>query len=143
MTEPTGEPPAVQFSLIWPGVDELEVRAINQHLVQIGQDAGGFPEELIVTLGHLTPPVLLGTPDEQRATLSALGVVAVHPVVRVSLTRARALELIGSLTMAMRQWDAAQSNAQQAQAQAPGQAQATPEWPSDLPTWPEERGTQG
>lgn len=75
-------------------------------LVQIGSGPEG-PEDIIVTLGHVAPPVVLGTSEEQQALMMAIGAISVRPLCRVSLSRARLGELIGALQSVAQAFDMA------------------------------------
>jgi hypothetical protein len=88
------EPPKIQFSVIWPDVEDLTVYACNQFLVQISAGSDGRPEDLILTLGFIAPPVILGTPEEQQASAMALQAVSVKGVSRVSMSRGNAEQLM-------------------------------------------------
>jgi hypothetical protein len=96
---------AVQVSIIWPEVDEVPVLKANQFLGQISQGPAGQPEDFVVTIGYFPPPVLLGTPEEQRATMRALGAISVKTLSRVSLSRDRLGELIKVLQTIAEQYD--------------------------------------
>jgi len=92
MAEPdTGD---VNVSLVWAGVDELPVHASNQALVQLNPGADGRPESIVLTLGFVAPPVVLGTPAEQHLAMKALGGIAVRPLVRTAMSISRAKELV-------------------------------------------------
>lgn len=88
------------LSVIWPGVDELPVLRANMSLIQIGTDNAGHAEDILLTIGHLSPPVLLGTAEEQEMSARALGAVSARPLIRVSLSRERLQELINGLVQA-------------------------------------------
>jgi hypothetical protein len=95
-----------KFTSIWPEIGDLPVLAANQFLVQGGISGNsGVPDDMVLTVGHTAPPVLLGTPEEQQAQLAALGAVTTRPLVRVSISRNRLGELIGLLVAAANQWD--------------------------------------
>jgi len=53
-----------------------------------------FGEEYVVAIGQIAPPILVGTPAEQKHRVDTLGELSVRPVARVSLTRARLEEFI-------------------------------------------------
>lgn len=94
-------------SLIWPEVEEEPVFRANQFLGQISTTSAGTPEDFLLTIGYVAPPVLLGTPDEQRATMGALGAVSVRTLCRVSMSRERLGELIQMLQGVAQQFDRA------------------------------------
>ena len=79
----------VAVRLLWIGLDEKPVEFVNQF---IGQSVQG---EIFVSLGTVTPPVILGqTLEERRAQAEGLGYVPVRPVARLALTRRGLSELI-------------------------------------------------
>lgn len=81
------------MQLIWPGIDEAgPIVSANQLLVQPGAVVSGSLEELILTFGHAAPPVVLGDAQEQQLSLSALSVVPVRTLVRLSVSPARLRE---------------------------------------------------
>lgn len=83
--------------MIWPDVDSQPVLRANQFLAQLGPGPDGNPEECILTIGYAAPPVLLGSPEEQRATVMALGAIESKALARVSMSRARVGQLIDIL----------------------------------------------
>jgi hypothetical protein len=82
----------VQAPLAWGDVANVPVLAANQFIVQVAVDAQNVAE-LILTVGHLAPPVLLGTPEQQQAAAAALTQLTVRPVARFSVPIAKAAEL--------------------------------------------------
>jgi hypothetical protein len=78
----------VSLPIIWAGVEETPIFFVNAFVSQFDADA------FIVTLGQMTPPALVGTPDEIHEQASQLSYVAVKPVVRLGLTRTRMEEFI-------------------------------------------------
>ena len=84
-------PEHVAVPIVWIGVEETPIEYINQFVSQV--DGEGF----IVTVGQLTPPVLMGTPDELREQAEAISHVSVRPVVRLGLTAGKMMELVAIL----------------------------------------------
>jgi hypothetical protein len=80
----------LDIPLAWIGVEELPMLGVNQMIAQhIGR------EEFILIFGQVAPPVILGQTEEQRREqLRMVTFAAVKPVARVSMTRARVVELI-------------------------------------------------
>ena len=74
--------------LTWLDVEDVPVFFANQFVIQYEQD------EFILTLGQMTPPLLLGTPEEQVDQLENLDFVPVKPLARIAFTRARLRELV-------------------------------------------------
>ena len=83
---------SIQLPTVWVGRDDLVVEAANQFLAQI---AG--PHEIILAIGHVAPPITLGTPEEQATQLQALPFVQVRAMLRLSLSEHRLRELIDVL----------------------------------------------
>ena len=102
MTEPNG---IVPISIIWPEVEEEPVYRANQFLGQLGPGPNGAPEEFVLTLGYVAPPVLLGSPEEQSASFGALGAISVKTLARVSMSRGRLAELANVLQAALAQYE--------------------------------------
>ena len=91
----------VQLPATWLGLDELPVLATNLAAVQhLGEN------EFVMSFGHLTPPLLLGTPEQKREQARALAFVAIRPVARLSLNRTRLVELIDALQRNLKTHDA-------------------------------------
>ena len=82
----------VSVPLTWVGTEEIPVVFVNQMLGQVDDRA-----EVILSLGQMTPPALVGTPEEQAAQAHRLAYVPVKPVARFTMSRTRVVELIGVL----------------------------------------------
>jgi hypothetical protein len=57
--------------LRWPGADAVPIQTANQFLVQIDA-AGETPDQIILAVGQVTPPVVLGTPEDRRAQMEEI-----------------------------------------------------------------------
>jgi hypothetical protein len=91
--DPANAPVRVQ----WPGVESLQIHMANQFLFQI-DPVGTDPDLLILTVGQLAPPALLGTDDEKVKTFAAMGYqLNVTPLARYGITPRRLDELIETL----------------------------------------------
>ncbi len=88
------EPEGIQFPVVWVGVEETPIQFTNLFISQFDQDM----ETFIITFGQLSPPVLIGTPDEIREQAEQITYVSVRPVARISLSRLRMKELIAALS---------------------------------------------
>jgi hypothetical protein len=86
------EEPERQVPVVWVGLDEAPIQFANQFAMQ------GIENELILTIGQIAPPMLLGTDEERRQQIEALSYVPVKTVCRVSFTPERLGELIDVLT---------------------------------------------
>lgn len=93
MTDPT----PLAISVIWPDVDDLPVFRANNFVIQVTTGPQGTPEDVVLTIGHVSPPFVLGTPDEQQAAAAAIGAVPAKAVARISMSPARLGELAGLL----------------------------------------------
>jgi hypothetical protein len=103
----------IQISMIWPDVADLPVYRANQFIVQLSTGPDGtMVDDLVLTIGYVAPPVILGTPDEQRASFMALGAVNVQALTRVSMSPAYAQQLVELLQTQLRQLDAGTEDAQ-------------------------------
>ena len=85
-----------EVPLIWVGLDELPVQTATHFVVQISG-----PEELIFTIGHVAPPMLTGTPEQQIQQAESVAFVQGRPIARVGLTTNRIRELIKLLEEAL------------------------------------------
>lgn len=96
MEDGEGEAERLVVPVIWVGGDDLPTFAANQFLVQV--DRG----EVFLTVGHLTPPVLVGDdPDVLREQAARIDYVAVRTVTKLSLSPSRLQELVKLLERAI------------------------------------------
>jgi len=84
----------VEVRLVWTGVDEQPVVAANQFVISHNPTSG----ETILIIGHVAPPVLTGTPEEQREQAKAIQSVPVRAIARLALTGAFTQQLLDGLT---------------------------------------------
>jgi len=73
------------------GIEDVPVLYANHFIIQHNQN------EFILSVGQLSPPILLGTPEEQAEQARQLSYVPVKIVARLAMTRQRLSELIGIL----------------------------------------------
>jgi hypothetical protein len=95
----------VRAKLSWRDEDlyRLPVLAANQFAVQLSNEEGDPTPSVILTVGHVSPPLLLGTPEEQQAAAAAVESVNVTPLARFKLSAAKAAEFAGVLQNLMQQ----------------------------------------
>jgi hypothetical protein len=93
----------VQLPIAWAGTEDVSIALVNQFLGQVG-----LQDEVILTFGQLTPPALLGTPEQQRQQAGDIPFVVVKPVARMGLTKAGLDQLIDVLQQTQRNYDQAQ-----------------------------------
>ena len=94
------KPLAVQ----WPGVSEVPIHTANQFLAQVDA-VGEKPDQLILAIGQLTPPPVLGTDEQKLAQMEQITEVNVVTLARYAITPARLAELIGLLQQAQHIWE--------------------------------------
>jgi hypothetical protein len=96
----TGQPERIEIPIVWVGVEDARILFANQFLGQVEQ------QEIVLTFGQVTPPVLLGPPERLAQQVERLGFIPVKTVARFGMTRARLEELIGVLQATARNFDA-------------------------------------
>lgn len=77
----------------WTGVDAVPIQMANQFLVQV-DTVEGRPDQLILAIGQVTPPPVLGTLEQKVAAAQAISEVSIHTIARYSITPARLRELV-------------------------------------------------
>jgi hypothetical protein len=85
--------------LEWIDFDESPILFANHFLIQ------RQPNEFVLTLGQVTAPPVVGTPEEIREQSREFGHVTVNTLARVGLTRLRMTELISMLQNALDEHD--------------------------------------
>jgi len=91
-----GEEEGLEVPVVWAGVEDVPILYANTFVCQwdvVSQ--GGF----ILTIGQLTPPALIGTPEEVRDQAEQVSYVPVRAIARIGVTRAKLAELIAILTI--------------------------------------------
>jgi hypothetical protein len=78
--------------LAWIGVEDVPIVFVNQVIAQIDERG-----EIIIAFGQATPPVILGSPEEQRQQIANVPFVQVRPVSRITLSRSRLEEVVDVL----------------------------------------------
>lgn len=90
MAEPT--PQEISIPLVWLGAEEVPILFANQFMGQV-DDHG----EAIITVGQVTPPAILGTPEQQAEQIQNVAFVPVKPIARIALGTERLRELVAVL----------------------------------------------
>lgn len=85
-------PDAIQVPLVWEGLEEEPVYAVNQFISQFQDDL------FVVSFGLVTPPPLLGTPEQRHEQASRLGFVPISAIARLAFTEERLEHLISVLS---------------------------------------------
>lgn len=81
-----------EIEAVWEVSEQVPPFAVNQFLVQFAGE-----DEFVLTLGHVLPPVLRGTPAERMSQARQTPTVPIQALGRFSMTRARLEELHGLL----------------------------------------------
>ena len=89
----------IKVPVVFIGAEDTPVHYANQFVVAHQQD------EFILTVGQVTPPLLLGTEAEQREQAQQLSFVPVKTVARFAFTRSRLVELISILQENLKRFD--------------------------------------
>lgn len=82
----------VTLPIVWSGTEDVPIVFVNQVLGQVGRQG-----EVVLAFGQLTPPALLGTPEQQREQAREISFLPVKPVARLAFTRVGLDDLIGVL----------------------------------------------
>jgi hypothetical protein len=97
----------VELSFDWSDADGVEAKVASQFLTQIGMPAGNKPDGIVLVVGHLNPPIILGPSDEARHEQVARygGKLPVQVHGRYVLSRARLEELRNALNELAEKYD--------------------------------------
>ena len=100
--------PDEQFELpfFFIGSEDVPIVLSNLQVVQHVQ------QEFIITFGQFSPPVVLGTPEEQLEQVKSKPYLPVKTVARVAMSPQRVGDLIKALQENLDRWKASQGGAQ-------------------------------
>lgn len=93
----------IQIPVVWDKAEDVAIIFANQFVGQVGQQ-----DEVVLTFGQVTPPVLLGPREQQEAQVREIPFVPVKPVARLGLTKAGLDDLIRVLNETRDNYDKAQ-----------------------------------
>ena len=85
---PSEETLEVELKASWIGLDEEPVFAANQFIIQYRDDA------FYLSIGHMAPPALLGTPEERMEQAKQIGVVPIQNLGRFLVTPSNMRDLV-------------------------------------------------
>ncbi len=102
------EPTETSVAVAWVNVHEQAVQFVNQFAVQLGPPVGqgGAPDGIYVLAGVLTPPILVGDPEQLKAQVAAIQAVPVRPVAQLVMNPEHAVVLRDALNQILGQYDA-------------------------------------
>ncbi len=83
----------------WVGLDDVPIRAATQFISQF--DEHGF----YLTVGMLSPPVLLGSDEEKREQASKISFVPINPLGRFLLSEKSVRDLVEVLQISLARFD--------------------------------------
>jgi hypothetical protein len=83
------DPEQIAVPVVWVGVEETPILFSNQAICQFDQDL----ETFILTFGQLTPPAIIGTPEEMREQAEQISFVQVRVAARLSMSPAKLAEV--------------------------------------------------
>lgn len=92
--------PPIQIPVAFIGAEDIPVLYANQFVVTHNG------QEFILVVGQITPPLLLGTPEQQAEQAKLLSFVPIKTVARFAMTRERMEQLIKVLQEHLKQADA-------------------------------------
>jgi flagellar motor switch/type III secretory pathway protein FliN len=78
----------LKIPIVLVGGEDVPILYANQFVIQVQQ------EEFFLTVAQLTPPILLGTEEEQREQARQIEHIPVKVVARLAFTRTRLEELV-------------------------------------------------
>lgn len=89
------EPPddGIAVPVVWASPEDVPILFANTFVCQFDQTLDAF----MLTVGQLTPPPLIGTPEEIRAQAEKVDFVLVKTVARLAVSPGRMRELIAAL----------------------------------------------
>lgn len=87
-----GAPGTVTLPVAWVDSDDAPILFANQFLLQQIAEM-----EYVLYVGQVTPPPVIGTPEQQQAQLEQINFVPVRTLARLSLSQNRLDELLGVL----------------------------------------------
>ena len=88
------------------GSEDVPIVLSNLQVIQHVQ------QEFIITFGQFSPPVVLGTPEEQVEQIKSKQYLSVKTVARVAMSPQRVDDLITALKTNLDNWKASQGGAQ-------------------------------
>lgn len=88
------EPEGIEVPVAWIGPEDVPIHTANAFVSQFDTTL----DLLILTVGQVTPPAILGsTVEERKEQAQNVAFVPIKPIVRLGLTPARAREVIATL----------------------------------------------
>lgn len=90
-------PEIVKLAIEWETEDGLPFVAANQLLVQVDTAPSGEVDHVLLTFGHVAPPPVTGSPEQQMELVRANPVAVARAQARISVSVPRLLEMVALL----------------------------------------------
>jgi hypothetical protein len=100
------EEEAIPLPFFFIGTEDVPIQLSNLQVVQHVQ------QEFIITFAQFAPPLVFGTPEEQKEQVKAKPYLPVKTVARIAMSPERALRLIKVLQENYDNWKATQGGRQ-------------------------------
>lgn len=97
----------VALPLFFIGAEDIPIVLSNLQVIQHVQ------QEFIITFGQFSPPIVLGTPEEQMEQAKSKPYLPVKTVARVAMSPQRVADLIKALQENLDTWEAGPGGARQ------------------------------
>ena len=97
----------VELPFFFIGAEDVPIALSNMQVIQHVQ------QEFIITFGQFSPPIVFGSPEEQKEQVKSKPYLPVKTVARVAMSPQRLIELIKALQMNYDNWKAAQQRGAQ------------------------------
>ena len=94
-----GSPQRRDIPVAWIGAEDLPILLVNQFVVQVHEDT------FFLTIGQMTPPALIGTPEQRAEQLEQIAYIPVKPVARLALSLDDVRRLASSLNATLDQYE--------------------------------------
>jgi len=98
----------IAVPLVWVGLEEAEIKFVNQIIVQMGPP--GHEGEFVISLGQLQSPVLIGDEKQVKQALRSLPYVPVKTVTKAGVPVERVREFIDVLQRVVKNYEQQKSN---------------------------------
>lgn len=92
----------IKLPFFFIGTEDVPIQLSNMQAIQHVQ------QEFIITFAQFAPPLVVGTPEEQKEQVKAKPYLAVKTVARLAMSPERVLNLIGALQENYNKWKATQ-----------------------------------
>ena len=96
----------IELPLFFIGSEDVPIVLSNLQVIQHVQ------QEFIITFGQFSPPIVLGSPEEQMEQAKSKQYLPVKTVARVAMSPQRVADLIKALQENLNAWTSSQGGAQ-------------------------------